>query len=413
MKRLLVVVLVLLSLSVEAQQRRRPTAPPAPTPPPTAPPPVTPPAAPPAQFGGALPNLPAAQRALFEEGRDEFREPEGIEDGLGPVFNGRSCGECHGVPALGGGSQRLVTRIGTLVNGAYDPLTRFGGSLLQANGIGPQEGSTHRFRGEIVPQAATIVARRRSTPLFGLGLVDATDDTTFIALAQQQAARNDGTAGRVALVDNILAGMRTVGKFGWKAQVPTLQQFSGDAYLNEMGITSPDFPNENCPSGNCAELQFNPRPGLNDGGEDVAALANFMRFLAAPPRGAINADVTAGETVFARIGCDSCHTPALQTGANANPALNRVTYNPYSDFLLHDMGSLGDGVVQGDAGARELRTAPLWGLRAINTFLHDGRANSIETAIAAHDGQGRAARDRFNALNATDRGRLLAFLRSL
>ena len=99
-------------------------------------------------------------------------------------------------------------------------------------------------------------------------------------------ARNDGTAGRVALVDNILAGMRTVGKFGWKAQVPTLQQFSGDAYLNEMGITSPDFPNENCPSGNCAELRFNPRPGLNDGGEDVDALANFMRFLAAPPRGA-------------------------------------------------------------------------------------------------------------------------------
>ncbi|HEX6084241.1 MAG TPA: di-heme oxidoredictase family protein [Thermoanaerobaculia bacterium] len=410
MKRLLVLVLVLFSLSAEAQQRRRPTAPPAPTPPPTTPPPTAPP---PAQFGAALPNLPAAQLALFNEGRDEFREPEGVEDGLGPVFNGRSCGECHGVPALGGGSQRLVTRIGALVDGAYDPLTQLGGSLLQVNGIGPQEGSTHRFRGETVPPQATIVARRRSTPLFGLGLVDATDDTTFIALAQFQAARNDGTAGRVALVDNILAGMRTVGKFGWKAQVPTLQQFSGDAYLNEMGITSPDFPNENCPSGNCAELRFNPRPGLNDGGEDVDALANFMRFLAAPPRGAINADVTAGEAVFARIGCDSCHTPSLQTGANANPALNRVTYHPYSDFLLHDMGSLGDGIPQGAAGARELRTAPLWGLRAINTFLHDGRANSIEAAITAHDGQGRAARDRFNALNATDRNRLLAFLRSL
>jgi CxxC motif-containing protein (DUF1111 family) len=404
MKRLILVLLLLASLPLAAQ-RRRPTAPP------NTPPPATP--QPPAQFGDALPTLPAAQLALFNEGREEFREPEGVDDGLGPVFNGRSCGECHGVPALGGGSNRLVTRIGRLTNGAYDPLTQFGGSLLQVNGIGPQEGAMHRFRGENVPPQATIVARRRSTPLFGLGLVDATDDATFIALAAQQAARNDGTAGRLALVENILAGMRTVGKFGWKAQVPTLQQFSGDAYLNEMGITSPLFPNENCPSGNCAELQFNPRPGLNDGGEDVDALANFMRFLGAPPRGPINADVTAGEAVFSRIGCDSCHTPSLQTGASANPALNRVTYNPYSDFLLHDMGALGDGIPQGAASAREFRTAPLWGLRAINRFLHDGRANSIEEAIAAHDGQGRAARDRFNTLNAADRTRLLAFLRSL
>jgi CxxC motif-containing protein (DUF1111 family) len=217
----------------------------------------------------------------------------------------------------------------------------------------------------------------------------------------------------VALVENILAGMKTVGKFGWKAQVPTLEQFSGDAYLNEMGITSPLFPNENCPQGNCAELQFNPRPGLNDGGEDVTALANFMRFLGAPSRGVITADVTAGEAVFSRIGCDSCHQPILQTAANANPALNRVNYAPYSDFLLHDMGTLGDGIVQGDAGARDLRTAPLWGLRFVNNYLHDGRAATMEAAITAHDGQGRASRDRFNALNAADRNRLLAFLRSL
>ena len=207
--------------------------------------------------------------------------------------------------------------------------------------------------------------------------------------------------------------MRTVGKFGWKAQVPTLQQFSGDAYLNEMGITSPDFPNENCPMGNCAELQFNPRPGLNDGGEDVDALANFMRLLAAPPRGAINADVTAGEAVFNRIGCNACHVQSLQTGTNANPSLNRVTYQPYSDFLLHDMGNLGDFIEQGSATGRELRTAPLWGLRVLQSFLHDGRARTIEEAISAHDGQGRASRERFTALDATDRNRLLAFLRSL
>ncbi|HEX6160791.1 MAG TPA: di-heme oxidoredictase family protein [Thermoanaerobaculia bacterium] len=400
MKRLLVL-LVLWSISLgaplEAQRR-----------PPTPPPPGQNP-----QPGGPLPNLPAADVALFNGGREEFREQERVEDGLGPVFNGRSCGECHGVPVLGGGSNRLVTRIGTTANGPFDPLTRLGGSLLQTNAIGPQEGSPHRFNPETVPPAATIVARRRSTPLFGLGLVDATDDATFVALAQLQAARNDGTAGRVALVDNILAGMRTVGKFGWKGQVPTLHQFAGDAYLNEMGITSPLFPNENCPSGNCAELQFNPRPGLNDGGEDVDALTSFMRFLAAPPRGTITAEVLAGQNVFQRIGCESCHTRSLQTGPNANPALDRVTYQPYSDFLLHDMGALGDGIVQGAATGRELRTAPLWGLRFLNRYLHDGRATTLEAAIAAHDGQGRAARDRFNTLSPADRTRLLAFLRSL
>ncbi|HUR80214.1 MAG TPA: di-heme oxidoredictase family protein [Thermoanaerobaculia bacterium] len=418
MKRLLLVLVLLLSFPLAAQRRRATDPAPQPPPPPTTPPPITPPPPPTTppqagQTGAPLANLSQASLALFNAGRQEFASVETVDDGLGPVFNGRSCGECHGVPALGGGSNRSVTRIGAIVNGAYDQLANLGGSLLQVNGIGPQEGVQHRFRGEVVPQSATIVARRRSTPLFGLGLVDATDDTTFVALAQFQAARNDGTAGRVALVENIIAGMKTVGKFGWKAQVPTLEQFSGDAYLNEMGITNPLFPNENCPQGNCAELQFNPRPGLNDGGEDVAAIANFMRFLGAPSRGAITSDVTAGEAVFSRIGCDSCHQPLLQTAANANPALDHVTYAPYSDFLLHDMGSLGDGIVQGDAGARELRTAPLWGLRFVNLYLHDGRANTMEAAITAHDGQGRAARDRFTALNPADRIRLLAFLRSL
>ena len=416
MKRLLLALVLLLSLPIAAQ-RRPPNNPPPQPPPPVQPPapPPQPPNQPPGPNGAGAPlqNLSASDLELFNEGREEFGEPETVAEGLGPVFNGRSCGECHGVPALGGGSNRLVTRIGAIVNGNYDSLTQFGGQLLQVNGIGPQDGSTHRFRGEAVPQAATIVARRRSTPLFGLGLVDATDDTTFVALAQFQAARNDGTAGRVALVDNILAGMKTVGKFGWKAQVPTLQQFSGDAYLNEMGITSPLFPDENCPSGNCDELRFNPAPGLNDGGEDVDALANFMRFLGAPQRGPITPDAAAGEAVFSRIGCDTCHQPILQTASNPNPALDRVNYFPYSDFLLHDMGSLGDGIPQGAASAREIRTAPLWGLRFVTRFLHDGRAQTLEAAIAAHDGQGAAARDRFNALDAADRNRLLAFLRSL
>ncbi len=330
---------ILLASSALAQTVRRPSSPP--------------PAPPPPIFGDSLRDLTASQAAAFASGRTEFATIETVNDGLGPVFNGRSCGECHLAPALGGASRRVVTRVGTRVSGTFDPLTNFGGSLMQDHAIGPQDGSPHPFRPERPPAVATIVVHRRTTSLFGLGLVDATPDATFVALAQQEVARQDGTAGRVAQVQNISAGMSTAGKFGWKAQVPTLFQFSGDAYLNEMGITNPQFPNENCPSGDCAELAFNPRPGLND------------------------------------------------------------TYHPYSDFLLHDMGSLGDNIDQGDAKGSEMRTAPLWGLRTLQTFLHDGRALTIEDAITAHDGQAAASRNRFNNLSPIDRSKLLAFLRSL
>jgi CxxC motif-containing protein (DUF1111 family) len=394
---------ILLASSALAQTSlplRRPSSPPSPPPPP----PV---------FGDSLRDLTATQAAAFAAGRTEFATVETVNDGLGPVFNGRSCGECHLAPALGGASRRVVTRIGTRVNGVFDPLTNFGGSLLQDHAIGPPDGSPHPFRPERVPPAATIIVHRRTTSLLGLGFVDATPDTTFVVLSQQEAARGDGTAGRVAQVQNISAGMTTAGKFGWKAQVPTLFQFAGDAYLNEMGITNPQFPNENCPSGDCNELAFNPRPGLNDTGDSVQKFADFMMMIAPPPRGPITSDANDGEQVFARIGCGSCHTATLQSGSSAIAALDHKTYHPYSDFLLHDMGSLGDNIDQGDAKGPEMRTAPLWGLRTLQTFLHDSRAQTIEDAIMAHDGQAAGSRNRFNSLGAADRAKLIAFLRSL
>jgi len=398
----------MISIPLEAQ--RRPSNPPPQPPPQQQPQPPQPPQQ--AVFGDPLRGLSSTELASFNDGRSEFVKVETVTDGLGPVFNGRSCGECHNAGGAGGGSPRLVTRFGTTTNGVFDALAQLGGSLIQNQAIGPRDGSAHAFRPEQVPPQATIVTRRRSTPLFGLGLVDATPDSVFIDLAAQQAGRRDGIVGHVSMVDNISAGMKTVGKFGWKGQNPTLFQFAGDAYLNELGITNAQFPNENCPQGNCAELAFNPAPGLNDT-TDTQALADFMTFLAPPSRGTVSADATAGEAVFNRIGCDSCHVATLRSGGSSTAGLNRVSYHPYSDFLLHDMGSLGDGIVQGSATASEIRTAPLWGLRVITRLLHDGRAGTIEEAITAHDGQGRASRDRFNQLNATDRARLLAFLRSL
>lgn len=405
-KRLIALTLLCVLAPVLFAQRRR-----AVNPAPPAPPANETPAA--ADFAQPLPGLPQSLVAFFNAGRDEFLRRRDAATGLGPVFNGRSCVECHIVPVRGGGSERMVTRVGLVTNGRFDPLAQFGGSLLQNRGIGVQVGSVHEFSGEAVPFVATVIIQRRSQPLFGLSLVDATPDATFVALAAQQAVLDPETAGRVSMAENLAAGMQTVGKFGWKAQVPTLFQFAGDAYLNELGITNPFFPDENCPSGDCGELQFNPLPGLNDSGEGTKALADFMTLLAAPPRGEITADATAGEAVFNRIGCNSCHVATMQTGPNPNPALDRVTYAPYSDFLLHDMGTLGDGIEEGTATGREMRTAPLWGLRVVTALLHDGRARTIEDAIAAHDGQGRASRDRFNSLDVTDRARLLAFLRSL
>jgi len=367
----------------------------------------------PPQFGDPLPGLTASQSGAFADGKTEFNSAEGVNDGLGPVFNGRSCAECHSVPAVGGGSERLVTRFGTTTNGQFDPLAQFGGSLIQDHAITRADGSTHNFAPETVPAAATIVVHRRTPPLFGLGYVDAVPDQTFFALAALEAQRGDGTAGRVNVVTNVATGLQSAGKFGWKSQVPSLFVFSGDAYLNEMGITNPLFPNENCPNGDCSQLKWNPRPDMNDLGDGVQAFDNFMTMLAAPSRGVITSDVTAGEQVFDNIGCTSCHMPTMHTGSSDIAALDNKPFHPYSDFLLHDMGSLGDGIAMGNASGREMRTAPLWGLRAITRYLHDGRASTLTDAILGHDGQARAARDRFAALDADSKSKLLAFLNSL
>jgi CxxC motif-containing protein (DUF1111 family) len=398
----------LASSAVAQQARRRTVNPTVPTTP--ALPVVPAPAA-----GASLAGLTAAQISAFNNGRTTFNRDETAATGLGPVFNQESCGECHSVAAIGGGggNNRNVTRIARRLNGVFDPLAELGGSLLQSQAIGTRNGAQHNFAPETVPSQATIVVQRRTTPIFGMGLVDATPDADFIALAAAQRARGDGIAGRVNMTDNIRAGMKTVGKFGWKAQVPTLFQFSKDALLNEMGITHPDFPNESCPQGNCAELAFNPAPGLNDTGNRVAALDSFMTMLAPPPRATQTADVVQGEQLFAALGCAACHVPTLISGSSPIAALDHQTYHPYSDFLLHDMGTLGDGLEMATSAGAEMRTQPLWGLRFVTRFLHDGRATTLEQAIAAHDGQGSTARDRFSALAADAKAQLLAFLRSL
>ncbi|HWE24564.1 MAG TPA: di-heme oxidoredictase family protein [Myxococcales bacterium] len=366
-------------------------------------------------FGDPLAGLSADDQARFAAGQEEFASVETVADGLGPVFNEASCAACHVGPngAIGGTNQRLETRFGFRrpFTNKFDPLANLGGSLLQDRGIGLFNGVN--FVAEKVPRIANVTTPRRTTPLFGLGLVDATPSSTFFAIASSQARNNRSIGGTPSIVTDPITGNQVLGKFGWKAQVPSLFVFSGDAYLNEMGITNPIFPNENCPQGNCALLAANPVPTLNDDGTGVEEFNDFMTLLAPPPRGPQSRQTDHGNDVARAIGCLDCHVQTLRTGPNAVPALDQVAYHPFSDFLLHDMGQLGDGITQGQATGRLMRTQPLWGLRTQTQMLHDGSATTITGAILAHDGQARDSRRQFERLGFFDRAALLAFLNSL
>jgi CxxC motif-containing protein (DUF1111 family) len=389
-------------------------------------------------FGDPLPGLTPAQQTAFQNGKAAFVKVETPADGLGPIFNENSCLACHLGPAgraangaVGGTTERLETRFGRTTNGVFNPLVNEGGSLRQDHAIGaaapyliaagivPTPYCRNLvFVPEVVPADANVVAGRRTIPLFGLGLVDAVPDSTLVALSQLENIFFPATAGVPSHLVNVDTGQPAIGRFGWKAQVPTLHVFGGDAYLNEMGVTNPSFPSESCPQGDCSTadghpLSCNPAPALNDDGSDVQNFANFMQLLAPPPRGPVGLNEVVGEIIFEAIGCAQCHTPTLPTGASAVAALDHVYFHPFSDFLLHDMGTLGDGITQNQATGRLMRTQPLWGLRAQTRFLHDERALTISDAIEAHAGQGAAAEAAFDALDATSRALLLDFLNSL
>jgi CxxC motif-containing protein (DUF1111 family) len=363
-----------------------------------------------AGFGLPLTGLTDAQLVAFADGREDFVQRETPATGLGPIFNDVSCAACHSAPAIGGASGRTVTRFGHTADGVFDPLAALGGSLLQ-------DRSVAGIPRETVPAAANVVARRVTTPVFGAGLIEAIPDSTIVA--GTLAPKPDGIRGRVSVVTDVATGALRIGRFGWKAQHASLLAFSADAYANEMGITNRFFPAENAPNGNTAAIARFEDGVLDDvtdpadGRSATDRLADYMRFLAAPPRAAANASALAGEQRFAALGCASCHTPTLTTGPHPVAALSEKPVALYSDLLLHDMGALGDGIVQGTAGARDMRTAPLWGLRTRNALLHDGRARTPDAAIRAHDGEAAAIRDAYLRLADAERQQLLDFLNTL
>jgi CxxC motif-containing protein (DUF1111 family) len=351
----------------------------------------------------------------FEVAKAAFDEFELIEDGLGPVYNAQACRECHQNPVSGSASQVSEIRVGrTDAFGNF--FDRPGGSLINDRAIHPD--IQERVAGE-----DTVRATRSSLTLMGLGFVEAISDTTF---NNNQAAQSSTVRGTIVFVPLLEAsGQTRIGRFGWKDQHASLVSFAADAYLNEMGITSPLQPTENTSNGSSVaafDTVADPEDTGGTFGEDIDSFVNFMRSLKVPPRDT-RFDVTAGQNLFNSIGCADCHLPTIQTAPPGTPingntfivpaALGDKIIHPYSDFMLHEIGT-GDGIVQGSTVTRnKMRTPPLWGLRDRPRLMHDLASFTRNDAIARHGGQATGARNNFNALTLAQKNDLIAFLNSL
>ena len=399
--------------------------------------------------GSFFTTLNANEQAAFANGIAQFIQDEGVPDvppgsgngGLGPGFNGTSCGSCHAQPATLGSSPAANPQIAAAkAMGARNQIPSFiqlNGPVREArfvrNSDGTPDGGVHNLftiagrtdapgcalnQPDFASQlAARNVIFRIPTPLFGLGLVENTPDYVFVAnLAANRDAKSElGIGGRF----NRSGNDGTITKFGWKAQNKSLNLFAGEAYNVEMGITNDVMTNERNLVQGCV---FNATPedshaAAANGISDIDAFVDAMRLSAPPAPAAVTPSTQQGQSVFEQVGCALCHSETLQAGASLFTGMSNAVYHPFSDFALHHMGSgLADGISQGVAGADEFRTAPLWGLGQRLFFLHDGRTADLLHAIEQHRSEGSEANGvvrRFNQLSSADQQALLNFLRSL
>jgi hypothetical protein len=282
---------------------------------------------------------------------------------------------------------------------------------------------------ELLPDEATFTATRVTNSSMAFGMVEAIPDADIAALEDPEDADGDGISGRVHWVRPLEdpEGPLRAGRFGWKAQVATVLTFSADAARNEMGFTNRLLPTENAPNNDAARLSgCDPMPDPEDvpdteGLAFIDRVTDFQRYLAVPPQTPKSG--MAGEAIFVSVGCARCHVPEWTTSSSASleEALRGKVIRPYSDFLLHDMGILGDGVSEGNAGELEMRTPTLWNLRTRDPMLHNGAAaggtfsERVRTAIALHGpyGEGAASAEAFSLLPEADKERMVAFLDSL
>jgi len=358
----------------------------------------------------ALPGLTSAQKTLFTQGQGVFTKTWAANTGLGPIFNDVGCTRCH---PNGNGSFARGQIIGE-------------GSLQYADG-GPsiQIKSLRGFVAETIPTNVPV-AFRRSMTTRGLGLIGNIPDDAILTLQAAQFSSYPTVAGQANIVKDAVTGETCVGRVGQKSQHPNSTSFAAEAFLGELGITTPFFPNELAAFNNPANLNGNPFPGVNDSGNSVIQAGNFMD-LSAPPKStnqprttAQKSSVTRGSNLFVSIGCAICHNPSWTTGSSSGvAALNNQVIWPYSDFLLHDMGPSGDQIPQGTNSNGQpipgswMRTTPLWGVSTNTNLWHDGTATSVSAAISKHAGQAAGSLTLYNQLSSSSKQDLLSFLNSL
>ncbi|MDA0351959.1 MAG: c-type cytochrome [Chloroflexi bacterium] len=409
-------------------------------------------------------NLSNEQRRRFEVGDSFFTQnwvtaPASTDarDGLGPLFNAQSCSSCHVLDGRGrpptdddDPERGLLLRLsvpGTDDHGGPLPDPIYGGQLQDRAILGLMpEGAISiewtEISGEYddgTPYTLRAPTYRIADPAYGelsselmispriapativMGLLEAIPDSRLLELADPGDEDGDGISGRVNMVWDVRSGTLVIGRFGWKAGQPSVEQQSAGAFNGDIGITSTLFPNVDCTSSqtDCLEAINGGTPEVSD--ERLADVTLYASTLAVPAmRNLDDEEVRRGADVLMRAGCTGCHVAPHETSGHAIEALNGQTILPFTDLLLHDMGEgLSDHRPVFSASGSEWRTPPLWGIGLTETvndhtnFLHDGRARSLMEAILWHDGEGAGSRDAFKALSAEDRAALIRFLESL
>ncbi len=417
-------------------------------------------------FGLPAPALTNEQRRTFEVGDSFFTQnwvsaPASTSgrDGLGPTFNAQACSSCHTLDGRGAppDPDNNEVRLGLLlrlsvpgsnpITGAPLDAPHYGGQLQDRSLLGvPAEGTlqvhyqtvtgsygdgtTYELRAptyEIVepafdPLPDNILTSPRLAPqVIGMGLLQAIPTESVLAAADPEDINGDGISGRPNMVWDERSKTTTLGRFGWKANIATVEQQSAAAFHGDIGITSALHPLENCPEAQtaCVNAPNGGTPELTD--SRLAAVDLYMRTLAVPAmRNHQDAQVIAGAQLFDVYGCASCHTTTQSTDASDIAALENQTIHPYTDLLLHDMGpGLADGRPDFLANGSEWRTPPLWGIGLIDDInghrflLHDGRARTLSEAILWHGGEAEPAKEMFRLASAQEREQILAFLESL
>jgi CxxC motif-containing protein (DUF1111 family) len=395
--------------------------------------------------------------ATHEADQTTFEEVEKLTDGLGPLYNTQSCRECHQNPVSGAASQVTELRVGhqgrdgrflnpeiPIAHGA-EVIT--GRSLVNDRAICPNGAFPNNEIQERVPDKETIRTFRLSLSLLGDGFVEAVDDQTLVHLAEQQCkSSHKKICGQILRVPIVEApGQMGVGRFGWKDQHASLLSFAADAYLNEMGITNRLQPDEVTKLCNTVS-EPNDTPGP-DGLSDIDHFARFIRATKAPARDTTQSSAVIskqGWALFEKIGCATCHTETMITapaGTKINggtftipAALGSITFHPYGDFLMHDVGT-GDGILQAipehygkkvfrlmsdymakqdfESSRNKIRTAPLWGVRLRPRLMHDGASVTFRDAILRHAGEAKHVTTEFEKLKSEDQDAIIGFLKSL